>query len=175
MNKEMIDKCLDFAEGRKGKFTILMAKKKDFPDTLKKGTFKQQEINQYVEQGLSTRQIAEIMGCTQPNIIEHLRQYRKSVAFYNDWIEFWEFAATVRQTPICAVFDGVLSEMDFSFYSRKGINTVGDFLELSVTGTATKMSKVLNGLSAETKKLLFGRIKEECYMLLNPHREEVQD
>ena len=79
----------------------------------------------------------------------------------------------MRHTPICAVFDGVLSEADFSFYSKKGISTVGDFLELSVTGTATKMSKVLNGLSAETKTLLFDRIREECYRLLNPHGEEI--
>ncbi len=171
MNKEMIDKCLDFAEGHKGKFTILMAKKKDFPETLKMGTPKQQEINQFVEQGLATRQIAEMMGCTQPNIMEHLRQYKRSVSFYNDWIEFWGFAAPLRQTPICVVFDGILSEDDFSFYSKKGINTVEDFLNLSVHGTATNMSKTLNGLTAEIKTLLFKRLREQCYELL-PHGEE---
>ena len=166
LDRELIDKCLDFAEGHKGKFTILMAKKEDFPENLKKGTPKQQKINKYVEDGLVTRQIAELMGCTQPNIVEHLRQYKKSVSFYKEWIVFWEFVAPLRQTPICAVFDGILSEDDFSFYSKKGINTIEDFLQLSVTGTATKMSKILNGLSSEIKTLLFQRIRERCYDLL---------
>lgn len=89
MNREIIDKCLDFAEGKKGTFTILTVKKPDFPDNLISGTEKQQTINGYVKEGYSTRQIAEIMGCSQPNIVEHLRQYKKSVAFYDEWTAFW--------------------------------------------------------------------------------------
>ena len=82
MNREIIDKCLDFAEGKKGTFTILTVKKPDFPENLISGTEKQQTINGYVKEGYSTRQIAEIMGCSQPNIVEHLRQYKTESEYF---------------------------------------------------------------------------------------------
>ena len=44
MNREIIDKCLDFAEGKKGTFTILTVKKPDFPENLISGTEKQQTL-----------------------------------------------------------------------------------------------------------------------------------
>ena len=49
MNREIIDKCLDFAEGKKGTFTILTVKKPDLPENLISGTEKQQTINGYVK------------------------------------------------------------------------------------------------------------------------------
>ena len=162
MDKNIIDKCLDFAEGNKGKFTILMAKKPGFPDTLIDGTEKQRLIKGYVKQGIPTRQIADMLGCTQPNIVEHMRQYKKSVAFYGEWCEFWEFAADVRQTPVAIAFAGVLTGEEIADYIRRGIVTVGDFLTLSVTVSVEKLLKI-NGLDASKKAALFDCIRNLCY------------
>lgn len=166
ITRELIDKCLDFAEGCKGKFAILMVKKTNFPNTLIEGTEKQQIIKGYKEQGLTTRQIADIMGCKHPNIVEHMRQYKKSVAFYGEWCEFWEFAAEVRRTPVAIAFQDILSENDIKLYNKKKIETVGDFLNLSVTTSVQEVSKTLNGLDAENKNRLFNCIREMCYDLL---------
>lgn len=166
MEKELIDKCLDFAEGRKGKFTILMAKKPDFPDTLIRGTEKQQLINDYAKQGLTTFEIAEKLECTQPNVVEHMRQYRKSAAFYNEWCRFWEFAADVRQAPIAAVFRDISSDSEIREYAAKGVETVGDFLRLAVTMKTARMCDKLNGLDAKRKSEMFSRIRELCYNIL---------
>lgn len=62
MNREIIDKCLDFAEGKKGTFTILTVKKPDFPENLISGTEKQQTINGYVKEGYSTTKMIKILG-----------------------------------------------------------------------------------------------------------------
>lgn len=166
MDKELIDKCLDFAEGNKGKFTILMAKKSNFPNTLLSGTEKQQKINGYAEQGLATKEIAQIMGCSPANITERIRQHRKSVAFYGEWCEFWEFIADVRQTAIGTAFAHILSEIEIADYKYKEIVTVGDFLRLSVSVSTTEMYKTLTGLDAEKKVMLFDCIREMCYQLL---------
>lgn len=167
MNREIIDKCLDFAEGKKGTFTILTVKKPDFPENLISGTEKQQTINGYVKEGYSTRQIAEIMGCSQPNIVEHLRQYKKSVAFYDEWTAFWGFVAEVRQTPIRVGFGDMLSEEVYAIFEKKEIQTVEDFLLLSVRHSTTKMIKILGQkLTADKKAELFQAIKEKCYDLL---------
>lgn len=167
MNKELIDKCLDFAEGNKGKFTILMAKKAGFPDTLIVGTEKQRVINDYVEQGLPTRKIADKLGCTQPNIVEHMRQYKRGVAFYREWCEFWEFAAPVRQASFAVSFNKILSGEEICRYREEdGIETVGDFLNLAVTKSTTQIYKMLNGLDAEKKEAIFNQIRKMCYDLL---------
>lgn len=166
MNKELIDRCLDFAEGKKGKFTILMAKKPNFPESLIEGTDTQKEIVAYVNDGLSTRKIAEIMGCTHVNIVNHLRQYKNGVAFYADWCEFWEFAADVRQIPVSVAFDGLLSEDELRTFKRRNINTVGDFINMTVTISITQIYRNLPCFHAESKERLFERIKEMCYALL---------
>ena len=165
MEKELINKCLDFAEGRKGKFTILMAKKPDFPDTLIRGTEKQQIINGYAQQGLNTFQIAEKMGCSQPNVIEHMRQYKKSATFYWEWVRFWEFIADVRQIPVSIAFAGILSEQEIEEYKFKGVNTVEDFLRLAVTMKTARMCDRLGGLDAKRKGEMFDRIRERCCAL----------
>ena len=166
MNKELIDRCLDFAEGKKGKFTILMAKKPNFPESLIEGTDTQKEIVAYVNDGLSTRKIAEIMGCTHVNIVNHLRQYKTGVAFYADWCEFWEFAADVRQIPVSVAFDGLLSEDELHGFKRRNINTVGDFINMTVTISITQIYRNLPYFHAESKERLFEKIKTMCYDLL---------
>lgn len=165
MEKELIDKCLDFAEGKKGKFTILMAKKPNFPVTLIEGTPKQQLINEYAQQGFTTFQIADEMGCTQPNIVEHMRQYKKSAAFYYEWCEFWEFTAKIRQTPIATAFKGILVGEEINEYRAKGVETVGDFLRLAVTMKTARMCDRLNGLDAARKGEMFDSIRKMCYSL----------
>ena len=166
MNKELIDRCLDFAEGKKGKFTILMAKKPSFPESLIEGTDKQREINKYVSEGLPTRKIADIMGCTHVNIVNHLRQYKNGVAFYHEWCEFWEFAERVRQTPVSVAFEGLLTEEEFQGFQRRGIITVEDFITMTVTISITQIYRNLPCFRAESKERLFVRIKEMCYDLL---------
>ena len=165
MEKELIDKCLDFAEGKKGKFTILMAKGPDFPDTLIKGTPKQQLINEYAQQGLTTFQIADKMRCSQPNIIEHMRQYKKSAAFYFEWCSFWEYSALVRDIAVAEAFGGILSSQEIFDYKSKGVETVGDFIRLAVTMKTAKMCNKLSCLDARRKSQMFDRIRQACYLI----------
>lgn len=166
MEKELINKCLDFAEGRKGKFTILMAKKPDFPDTLIKGTEKQRIINGYAQEGLNTFQIADKIGCSQPNVIEHMRQYKKSAAFYWEWVCFWEYIAEVRLLTVSVAFAGILSGQEIEEYKSKGVETVEDFLRLAVTMKTARMCDRLGGLDAKRKGEMFDRIRLLCYSLL---------
>lgn len=163
MEKALINKCLDFAEGRKGKFTILMAKKPDFPETLIKGTEKQQRINEYVEQGLDVAQIADRLSCSKPNVFEHMRQYKKSAAFYDEWCSFWKFIGSVREVPIDVAFTAILTEKELNEYKAKGVCVVGDFLRLSVTMKTARMCDRLNGLDAQRKKEMFDCIRQMCY------------
>lgn len=166
MNKEVIDKCLDFAEGNKGKFTILMVKKSNFPESLIEGTEKQQAINDFASQGLKTRQIAEKMNCTQPNVVEHMRNYRRGVAFYSEWCDFWKFAAPVRKTPVEEAFKDVLSADEIGQYKSKNIICVGDFLTLTVTMSYKQLSSFLSSLDTDKKTKIFKNIKQMCYDVL---------
>ena len=173
MDKDLINKCLDFAEGRKGKFTILMAKKPDFPETLIRGTEKQQLINSYSQQGMSTPEIADKLNCTQPNVVEHMRQYRKSAAFYYEWLKFWDFTEPIRQIPVSTAFVGVLSEQEISGCASRGIKTVGDFLNLTVTTRGARVYDKLRGLvDGELKGKMFDRIRQMCYKELEQHQED---
>lgn len=167
MEREIIDKCLDFAEGNKGKFTILMVKKPNFPDSLIEGTEKQKVIKEYAEQGLTTRQIAEKMHCTQPNIVEHLRNYRRGVAFYREWCEFWEFIEDIRKTPVDIAFKNVLSDKEIEIYKSKNVLNVEDFLTLTVTISVKQLLDLLDGLDVEKKAKLFKAIKKMCYEVLD--------
>lgn len=169
MNKELIDKCLDFAEGNKGKFTILMIKKQGFPDTLIEGTEKQQEINKHIKNGLTIRETAEIMHCTHPNVAEHLRNYRRGVEFYYEWCEFWEYIIDIRQQAISSVFEDILNESRISVLSNKNIVTIGDFLTFTVTTKATDIFQLFKrkDFDADIKSKLFNRIREMCYKKLN--------
>lgn len=166
MNKEIIDKCLDFAEGNKGKFTILMVKKPNFPDSLIEGTERQQIIINYVKEGLTTRQIAEKMNCTQPNVVEHMRNYRRGVDFFNEWREFWEFATTIRKTPIDVAFKKLLNSEEVESYKSKNISSVEDFLLLTVTTSVKQLSNMLGGLDADKKAEMFKVVKQMCYEVL---------
>lgn len=166
MEKELINKCLDFAEGRKGKFTILMAKKPDFPETLIRGTEKQQLINACAQQGLNTFQIADKLGCSQPNVIEHMRQYKKSATFYWEWVRFWEYIAEVRMLTVSVAFAEILSAQEVGEYKFKGVETVEDFLRLAVTMKTARMCDRLGGLDAKRKGEMFDRIRLLCYSLL---------
>lgn len=165
MEKELIDKCLDFAEGCKGKFTILMAKKPDFPETLIRGTEKQRLINDYARQGFTTFQIADKLKCSQPNVVEHMRQYKKSAAFYCEWCNFWEFVENVRQVPVAVAFKNILTAEEIADYDLKGIKTIGDLLRLAVTMKTARMCDRLNGLDARRKGEMFDRIRQMCYEL----------
>lgn len=165
MERELINKCLDFAEGRKGKFTILMAKKPDFPETLIRGTEKQQLINACAQEGLNTFQIADKLGCSQPNVIEHMRQYKKSAAFYWEWVCFWEYIEAVRLLTVRIAFEGILTDQEMEEYKLKGVETVEDFLRLAVTMKTARMCDRLGGLDAKRKGEMFDRIREKCRAL----------
>lgn len=171
VTREQIEKCLDFAEGKKGKFTILMAKRPDFPETLLNGTEKQRIINEYLEKGYTTRQIAEVLNCTQPNIVEHMRQYRKGREFYDVWCEFWEFAKDMRKTPITVAFKDVLSCEEIMKYQSKGIETVEDYLRLAVTIKSRGLCGLLGEDNADTKGALFECMKQMCLKILTVSAE----
>jgi len=168
MTKEQIDRCLGFAEGNKGKLTIRSMKKPDFPNTLIKGTEKQRLINEHAAQGLSTRKIGELIGCTHATVVEHMANYKRNVVFYDEWCEFWAFIENVRNMPVEDAFEGVLSEKDFETYRKKGVMTVGAFLMLTVTQTNNQWEATARtlGLSVEQKRKMFERMSQLCYELL---------
>lgn len=163
MERERIEMCLDFAEGKKGKFTILMAKKPNFPDTLIEGTEKQKQIMGYVEQEKSTRQIAEIMGCSHPTIVEHIKQYRRGVAFHKDWCEFWDFISEIRKVPVSLAFDGILSEEMLASFQKNHVDTVGDFLTMVVTTSKQTIYNKCKGFNATANSRIFDRLREMCF------------
>lgn len=186
MNKEIMDKCLDFAEGAKGMFTIRSAKNPGFPGTLLDGSGRQRMIIRYSEQGYSTLKIAEILGVSHPTVIEHMQNYRRNIEFHDEWCAFWEFIAPVRQLPVSEAFVGLLTEFEVSVYAKRGVKTIEDLLRCAVTMPTAKFSRKLNnpptgaawrGLDASRKHELFDRLRELCYQLLAtekpPHGEEI--
>lgn len=168
MEQEQIDKCLGFAEGNKGKYTIRQTKNSEFPENLLRGTEKQRKIKEYIDEGYTTRQVAEAMQCTQPTIVEHMGQYRKGVKFHNEWCEFWGFIQKIRKIPISEAFKDILTEKEMEKYKKKGITTVGDYLKLSVTMTSGRFCAMLGEKEAEKnhKAEIFQCVKEMCYELL---------
>ena len=166
MEREKMELCLDFAEGKKGKFTILMAKKPNFPETLIEGTEKQQEIMQYVDDGLTTRQIASLMGCSSPTIVEHIGQYRRGVAFHKDWCEFWDYISDIREMPISEAFDGIVKEETILSFQKNGVYSVGDFLLMFVTMSKKDIyNKNQKCLNATECGIMFERLKEICFSI----------
>lgn len=163
LTHETIDKCLDFAEGSKGKFTISMAKKPEFPENLILGTTERQRtIKSYREQGYNTRKIAAELGCSQPNIVEHLRQYEKACTFYEEWCEFWEQAELVRGLPFQDTFKELLPEEDLIKYQKRNVGTIGDYLRLSVVKSSSEMLRYFND-DAENKAVIFEEIRKICH------------
>ena len=163
MEREKIELCLDFAEGKKGKFTILMAKKPNFPESLIEGTEKQQKIMKYANDGLTTRQIAKIMECSSPTIVEHIGQYKRGVAFYKDWCEFWEFSKEIREMPVEDAFDGLVKDITMQSFLKNGILTVGDFLLMVVTTSKQAIYNKCHGFKAADNSRIFEHLKELCF------------
>lgn len=163
--KELIDKCISFCEGKRGNFTINGVKNKDFPENLKLGTEIQQRINNLIKSGLTTRQVAERLGCTQPTVMKHLLYYNKGKEFYNEWQEFWDFILPVREEKL-EVLSDVLTEKEIQLCKKKHIFTVGQFIDV-YTHNTLKEAKILSiKVDTEKKSLIFDKIKEQAYSLI---------
>lgn len=163
MDKAKILMCLEFAEGKRGKFTIYMSRNANFPNCLIEGTEKQRTIMKYVNEGKTTRQIGEIMGCSHATIAEHIRNYKRGVEFHDTWCEFWEYIKDVREMPIEDAFGDIISADLVSAFKKNGIIAVGDFLLMVVTVSKQKLySKYMIGYNGTVNGQMFDRLRLLC-------------
>lgn len=174
MNKEIIDRCMDFCEGRrkKGQFTILNIKNKHFPHNLLKGNKTQQKINKYIERGLTTREIGKQMGIAQPAVMSHIKYYEKGRDFYFEWCEFWEFITPVRDIALSDAFGDELSEKEKNTCNIIKILNVGDFLMLYAQHSIREIGYMKLRLEAERRSRIFQKLRTMMYHLLDEENKE---
>lgn len=168
LEKEIIDRCVDFCEGarQKGQFSIKKMKNKHFPQNLLLGNKQQQEINSYLEKGIATREIARIMKLTQPTVISHIQYYQKGKKFYYEWEEFWKFIEPLRGYDLFLIIGDDLTEIEKKSLKRNGILTLGDFLMLFAQRSTREISYMKLRPTAERKHRIFTKIRELLYNML---------
>lgn len=162
MNKEIVDKCMDFCEGRrdKSRFTIRSVKTGQFPQNLIKGNKTEQKINRYLERGLSTREIAKQLEISQPAVMTHIKYYEKGREFYYEWNEFWEFIEPVKKMKLIDVIGDELSEIEKNACKTMKIFTVGDFIMLYAQHSLREIGYMKIRLGRERKKKIFKKLRD---------------
>ena len=133
----------------------------------------EQKINNYLEKGLSTREIGKKMGIAQPAVMSHIKYYQKGVSFYNEWVEFWDFIEPVRNMNILDVLGDYFYDTEKRAFRLNKIQSIGDFLMLFVQHTLREISYMKIRLGVARKDEIFAKLREMMYCLIEDKNEEV--
>lgn len=165
--KRKFSDCLSFAEGN-GKCAINKVKGTDFPETL----VNDPKLNKMValrESGMTLREIASEMNFKSPKtVVDHLANYEKKKQLYENWVAFWCAIEPIKNKPFLTVAENVFSEYQLNSINRKGIETIGDYLLLSVKMSVREMQGFLGDTKAdyvERRKRIFKNIAKEVNSL----------
>lgn len=172
LKKEVIDKCLNFASGKKEYKISVTAKAPNFPENLLQGNATEQYVKRCREQGMTYREIAAAWGkSTTRNIGYTIEVIQKKEALYDAWIEFWEEIEPVRTMTLKEVCEKSIPDSIINTLCKNGIVSVEDFLIPCVTMTATNMAKKCYGTDGRgwiaAKRKIFDKIREKIFLTVS--------
>lgn len=164
INDQIIESCIAFCEGKKGN-TINNIKNETFPENLLLETDVERMIKDLKSQGLSSRQIATKLGCTQPTVLRHLSYQKKKETFYKDWMLFWSYIKPIREQKIEDIFQDDLGEQRINTCKKKGIDTVENLLN-TFTHNKLREAYILSvKLDKEQKEKIFATLRKKVHEL----------
>lgn len=169
MEKELLEKCLDFAEGKKKSQISYSAKAPNFPENLLTGNENEQFVIKHKEEGRTGQEIADLWGKGYRQVTLTLEIHRKKVAFYWEWNKFWEEIAPVRSMLLEPLIEGKIPAAKIKMYKKAGVYTIGDFLSLCTKMSSNNAGKALGESSSgghwrRVKEIIFGIIREQIFL-----------
>lgn len=149
--KRKFSDCLAFAEGN-GKIAINKVKSVDFPDSLISDQ-KSKKIVELRKCGLSLREIATEMNYkNQTTVLDHIKSFKKRKQLYDDWVDFWIFIEPIRTISIDEVAENIYTEKQLKIMKKKGVCTIGDYLNISVKMPVRNMQIFIGDTKSDYKK-----------------------
>lgn len=169
MKKELLDKCLDFAEGKKKSQISYTAKAPNFPENLLMGNENERFVIENKEKGMTGQEIADLWGKGYRQVTLTLEIYRKKSAFYAEWVEFWNEIEPIRSMPLKPLIEGKIPAVKIEMYKKAGVYTVGDFLSLCTQMSSNNAGKAMGESSSgghwrRVKEVIFGIIREQIVL-----------
>lgn len=169
MKTGLLDKCLDFAEGKKKSQISYTAKAPNFPENLLIGNDNERFVIEHKEKGLTGQEIADLWGKGYRQVTLTLEIYRKKAAFYAEWIEFWKEIEPVRSMLLEPLIEGKIPDAKIKMYKMAGVYTIGDFLSLCTKMSSNNAGKTLGESSSgghwrRVKEIIYGIIREQIVL-----------
>lgn len=162
---EVAQKCLLFAEGKRGHTLFNGVKCADFPESLLQTDSKcgntGEKIGVLFSEGKSTYEIAEAVGLTQQAVALQTKRIKEKRQFYEEWNGFIETLAEIKAAdfPIADIFTAEADRGSVGKATKKGIRTVGDFLLFTVSHDKRTCILAI-GKNPEQYSRLFGQLTE---------------
>lgn len=175
-------KCLWFAEGKKGKTLFNGVKTPDFPESLLKGEHQKDGDTAAAvaallegEAVLSMRQIGERLGITPQAVYLQVNRLKGKRQFYAEWLDFESTlkATGVAHRPLAEV---LVSDKDKKAVERlesQGVTTVIDYLHAAVTRSKRDFYQLANAQQASVERH-FSEIAEVIKPILTAPAYEIE-
>lgn len=174
ITKKMVDITFDFIEGRRVKkesdsVVLRGVRGAKFPASLLRSQDEESPLSCYMD-GEKQAAIAEKYGMPSgvPVVFGRLgRRYARQVELYWTYTAVMEFIQPVTQKPIETAFPsgGEYDALLVRCYKR-GITTIGHFLDFFVRYEVTTIRNRLLKITGEAFDVIFANIRAACYELL---------
>ena len=167
---EVAQKCLLFAEGKRGHTLFNGVKCADFPESLlwteSKCGNTGERIAELLDEGKTTYEIADCVGLAQPSVALQAKRIKDKRQFYGEWKGFLESLREIKEAdcPIAEVFTAERDRAGVEKSNKKGIVTIADFLSFAVTHDKKAAVRML-ATNAERHAFLFAELTAH----LKPH------
>lgn len=150
-------KCLDFAEGKKGKTLFYGVKNDRFPQSLLDFNETEQAIKEMHDDGLSLSQIGERLHITTQAVSLRSIRIRGKQEFYSEW---QEFTAMLESTgtgirPLIGILEKESDKKEEweKKLDNAGIITIADFIRLTVVCDKNVVGKTLKIKQADISRI----------------------
>lgn len=175
-------KCLWFAEGKKGKTLFNGVKTPDFPESLLKSEHQKDGDTAAAvaallegEADLSMRQIGERLGITPQAVYLQVNRLKGKQQFYAEWLDFENTlkATGVAHRPLAEVLASDKDKKAVERLESQGVTTVIDYLHAAVTRSKRDFYHFANAQQASIERH-FSEIAEVIKPILTAPAYEIE-
>jgi len=160
VTKEIIESCIGFIAGFKldKSLRVYNMKNSSFPSCLLAIKDNERDILAYVNNGETCQAVADKLGISKGTVTRHISDYKQRVAFYYEYIAFYEFASDVLGMTLENVLKDTYTGELVKNCKAKGIVYVRDFIDVYTHNSNKEAEHLTSRLRKEMKRAVFDRL-----------------
>ena len=160
VTEEIIKGCIGFIAGFKFDKSLRFYEMKNanFPSCLLSIRENERDILALVNSGETCQAVADKLGIAKGTVTSHISIYKKRVAFYYEYIAFYEFASEVFDMTLEDVLKDTYTGDFLKKCKAKGVVYVRDLIDIYTHNSNKEAEHLTAHLRKEMKRAVFDRL-----------------